>query len=114
MTRLALLGSPIDSALSPVLHRAAYAAMGLPWTYHALECRSQDLPCFLGTLEDGWRGFSLTMPLKRTVVPLLDEASQTAGKARTACAVRALTLVLLELSPRERGRTCPRGGSGRS
>ncbi len=31
MNRLALLGSPVDGALSPVLHRAAYAAMGLAW-----------------------------------------------------------------------------------
>ncbi|MDT0445632.1 shikimate dehydrogenase [Streptomyces johnsoniae] len=77
MTRLALLGSPVDGALSPVLHRAAYAAMGLPWTYHAIECQPQDLPRFLGALDGSWRGFSLTMPLKRTVVPLLDEASET-------------------------------------
>lgn len=71
MKRLALLGSPVDAALSPVLHRAAYAAMGLPWTYHAIECRSQDLPRFLASLGEGWGGFSLTMPLKRTVLPLL-------------------------------------------
>ncbi|MEU9288750.1 hypothetical protein AB0D57_29735 [Streptomyces sp. NPDC048275] len=70
MTRLALLGSPVDGALSPVLHQAAYTAMGLPWTCH--QCSPPDLPRFLGTLDGSWRGFSLTMPLKRTVVPLLD------------------------------------------
>lgn len=32
MTQLALLGSPVHSALSPLLHRAAYATLGLPWT----------------------------------------------------------------------------------
>ncbi|MFF9074632.1 hypothetical protein ACF1A9_20350 [Streptomyces sp. NPDC014872] len=63
MTRLALLGSPGDAALSPALHRAAYTAMGLPWTYHAIECRPQDLPRLLGSLDGSWRGFSLTMPL---------------------------------------------------
>ncbi|WP_443074189.1 hypothetical protein [Streptomyces sp. NBC_01456] len=50
---------------------------GAAWTYHAIECRPQDLPRLLGSLDGSWRGFSLTMPLKRTVVPLLDEASQT-------------------------------------
>ncbi|AVH55555.1 MULTISPECIES: shikimate dehydrogenase [Streptomyces] len=84
MTRLALLGSPVDAALSPVLHRAAYAAMGLPWTYHAIACQPQDLPRFLGTLDGSWRGFSLTMPLKRTVVPLLDEASETVTRIGAA------------------------------
>ncbi|MGQ4453198.1 shikimate dehydrogenase [[Kitasatospora] papulosa] len=84
MTRLALLGSPVNGALSPVLHRAAYKAMGLPWTYHAIECPPQDLPHFLGTLDGGWRGFSLTMPLKRTVVPLLDETSETVTRIGAA------------------------------
>ncbi|MDQ1031513.1 shikimate dehydrogenase [Streptomyces umbrinus] len=84
MTRLALLGSPVDAALSPALHRAAYTAMGLPWTYHAIECQPQDLPRFLGALDGSWRGFSLTMPLKRTVVPLLDEASQTVTRIGAA------------------------------
>ncbi|MER5822691.1 hypothetical protein ABT086_10540 [Streptomyces mirabilis] len=78
MTRLALLGSPVDGALSPVLHQAAYTAMGLPWTYHATECRPPDLPRFLGTHDGSWRGFSLTMPLKRTVGPLL-EVSRSLG-----------------------------------
>ncbi|MFE9882565.1 shikimate dehydrogenase [Streptomyces sp. NPDC005784] len=84
MTRLALLGFPLDGALSPVLHQAAYAAMGLPWTYHAIECLPQDLPRFLDTLDDSWGGFSLTMPLKRTVVPLLDEVSETVSRIGAA------------------------------
>lgn len=58
--------------------------MGLPWTYHAIECRSQDLPRFLASLDDSWGGFSLTMPLKRTVVPLLDEASETVWRIGAA------------------------------
>ncbi|HZE32007.1 MAG TPA: shikimate dehydrogenase, partial [Actinoallomurus sp.] len=37
MTRAAVLGSPIAHALSPVIHRAAYAALGLDWTYDAVE-----------------------------------------------------------------------------
>ncbi|MFF3128332.1 shikimate dehydrogenase family protein [Streptomyces sp. NPDC057908] len=84
MTRLALLGFPADGALSPILHRAAYTAMGLPWTYHTIECRPQDLPGFLRTLDGSWRGFSLTMPLKRTVVPLLDEVSETVARIGAA------------------------------
>jgi shikimate dehydrogenase len=72
MTRAAVLGSPIAHSLSPTLHRAAYAALGLDWTYEAVECREEDLP---GLLERPWAGLSLTMPLKRAVLPLLDEVS---------------------------------------
>ncbi|HEY7486554.1 MAG TPA: shikimate dehydrogenase [Streptosporangiaceae bacterium] len=75
--RAAVLGSPVAHSLSPVLHRAAYAALGLTgWTYEAIECREADLP---GVLEAGpWAGLSLTMPLKRAVLPLLDAVSDLA------------------------------------
>lgn len=80
--RCAVLGRPIAHSLSPVLHRAAYAELGLDWRYDAVETAEADLPGFLASLDDTWRGLSLTMPLKRTVVPLLDELSERAAVAR--------------------------------
>jgi len=82
--RCAVLGSPIAHSLSPVLHRAAYAAVGLDWSYDAREVREDDLASFLDTLDGTWRGLSLTMPLKRSVVPLLDQLSQGAAQALAA------------------------------
>ncbi|GAQ54833.1 shikimate dehydrogenase [Streptomyces acidiscabies] len=82
--RLALLGSPVDAALSPVLHRAAYRALGLNWTYQAIDCTPEQLPAFLAGLDDTWAGLSLTMPLKRAAVPLLDEVSDTVKATGTA------------------------------
>ena len=79
-----MVGTPIRHSLSPVLHRAAYAALGLDWTYDAHELAEDDLPAFLDGLDDTWRGLSLTMPLKRTVVPLLDELTDRAAQARAA------------------------------
>jgi shikimate dehydrogenase len=71
--RAAVLGSPIAHSLSPVLHRAAYRALGLAdWTYEAIECDEAHLPGLLDSLGPGWAGLSLTMPLKRAVLPLLD------------------------------------------
>lgn len=70
-TRLAVLGSPISHSRSPALHRAAYRALGLPWTYEAIEVTDADLPQFLAERDDSWRGLSLTMPLKNVVVPAL-------------------------------------------
>ena len=82
--RCAVLGCPIAHSLSPTLHRAAYAALGLDWEYDAREVREHELPDFLAGLDESWRGLSLTMPLKRAVVPLLDELSERAVQARAA------------------------------
>lgn len=62
--RAAVLGHPISHSLSPVLHRAAYAALGLDWTYEAIDVDEGDLASFLATAGDEWAGLSLTMPLK--------------------------------------------------
>jgi shikimate dehydrogenase len=68
-----VLGSPIAHSLSPVLHAAAYQALGLTdWTYEAIECDEARLPGLLASLGPDWAGLSLTMPLKRAVLPLLD------------------------------------------
>lgn len=78
--RAAVLGSPIAHSLSPELHRAAYRALGLSgWTYDRFEVTEQTLASFLRELDGPWAGLSLTMPLKRAVLPLLDEVSQTAA-----------------------------------
>jgi shikimate dehydrogenase len=77
VSRAAVLGAPIAHSLSPVLHRAAYAALGLDWTYEAIECHEDGLPAVLASPEP-WAGLSLTMPLKRAVLPLLDEVSDLA------------------------------------
>lgn len=74
-----MLGKPIEHSLSPVLHRSAYAAMGLDtWTYGAYECDEAGLADFLERLGDGWAGLSLTMPLKRMALKLADEVSDLA------------------------------------
>ena len=77
--RAAVIGSPIDHSLSPVLHRAAYAQLGLDWAYDAIEVDSAGLAEFLAGCGPEWAGLSLTMPLKRSVLPLLDDASELVG-----------------------------------
>ncbi|MEU4924060.1 shikimate dehydrogenase [Streptomyces parvus] len=78
--RAAVLGSPIAHSLSPVLHRAAYAELGLEhWSYDRFEVDEAALPGFIEGLDTSWAGLSLTMPLKRAIIPLLDEVSATAA-----------------------------------
>ncbi|MFE7413407.1 shikimate dehydrogenase [Streptomyces laurentii] len=78
--RAAVLGSPIAHSLSPVLHRAAYRELGLDdWSYDRFDVDELALPGFVGGLDASWAGLSLTMPLKRAVIPLLDEITDTAA-----------------------------------
>ncbi|MCW2598534.1 MAG: shikimate-5-dehydrogenase [Frankiales bacterium] len=74
--RAAVLGSPVAHSLSPALHRAAYTALGLDWTYDAVEVTSEGLEAFVTGLGPEWCGLSLTMPLKRTVLPMLTSVSE--------------------------------------
>jgi shikimate dehydrogenase len=81
----AVLGSPIAHSLSPVLHRAAYRALGLAgWTYQAIECDEAGLPGLLAGCGPDWAGLSLTMPLKRAVLPLLDRTEPLATETGAA------------------------------
>lgn len=73
MTRKAgVLGHPISHSLSPVLHRAAYAELGLDWDYQAYDVESGGLQEFLARVDRDWAGLSLTMPLKVEAVALVD------------------------------------------
>ncbi|WP_169064239.1 shikimate dehydrogenase [Geodermatophilus dictyosporus] len=71
--RAAVLGRPVAHSLSPLLHRAAYAALGLTgWTYDRLDLGPEDLPVLLAGLGAEWRGFSVTMPCKQAAVAVAD------------------------------------------
>lgn len=85
-TRLAVLGSPIAHSKSPRLHQAAYRELGLDWDYGSADVTGESLPGFVRGLGAEWRGLSLTMPLKRDVLPLLawrDELVDLTGGANT-------------------------------
>ncbi len=86
--RAAVLGSPIAHSLSPVLHRAGYAAAGLAgWEYDAHEVDAAGLAAFVGALGEEWRGLSLTMPLKEVAAEV---ATTVDDVARRTAAVNTL------------------------
>ena len=80
--RAAVLGHPIAHSLSPVLHRAAYRQLGLSWRYDAVDVEPRGLAAFLAGLGPEWVGLSLTMPLKETVLDLLDVVEPQAAEVR--------------------------------
>jgi shikimate dehydrogenase len=75
-----VLGKPIGHSLSPVLHRAAYRALGLAgWSYTAIECDEPGLPGLLAASGEEVVGYSCTMPLKRQVLRVAASATAEAS-----------------------------------
>ncbi|PWJ25357.1 shikimate dehydrogenase [Branchiibius hedensis] len=71
VNRAAVLGKPVAHSLSPVLHQAAYAELGLTdWTYERFEVGQGELASFVGERDETWRGFSVTMPAKEDAYAL--------------------------------------------
>jgi shikimate dehydrogenase len=79
-TQLAgLIGWPVAHSLSPAMHNAAAAALGLDLVYLPLPVRPDNLPAAVhGLAVLGFLGVNVTVPHKETVIPLLDEVDPTA------------------------------------
>lgn len=89
--RAAVLGHPVAHSLSPVLHRAAYASLGLTdWRYEVHDVDSHELVPFLSGLDSSWAGLSLTMPLKQEALRAVDVVQPLAD------AVGAVNTILLQ------------------
>ncbi|GGK39526.1 shikimate dehydrogenase [Nocardia camponoti] len=84
--KAAVLGKPIAHSKSPLLHAAAYQALGLDWTYERVECDAAALPGFVAGLGPEWVGLSVTMPGKEAALAFADERTERAvlvGSANT-------------------------------
>ena len=86
--RFAVLGHPIAHSLSPAMHRAAFARLGLPHTYEAIDVPDRDaLAAWVARLREGViAGANVTLPHKVAVLDLVDdvdESARTIGAANT-------------------------------
>lgn len=68
--RCAVVGHPVSHSLSPALHRAGYARLGLDWTYDTVDVEPGGLPELVSGLDASWRGLSVTMPHKSAAARL--------------------------------------------
>lgn len=90
MITYALFGQPAAGSLSPAMHNAAFAALGLDARYEAVEVGAGELAAALETaVSRGFGGLNLTVPHKVAGVALCDRLSAT---ARAAGAVNTLVL----------------------
>lgn len=85
--RCAVIGSPIAHSLSPAMHRAAYAELGLDWEYGVVEVPRGGVAALIEGLDVSWRGLSVTMPNKPELLDLpgatIDPAARLAGGGNT-------------------------------
>jgi shikimate dehydrogenase len=86
-TRVAVLGHPIGHSRSPAMHNAAFAALGMDWSYEAIDVEPARFSEVVRALPaQGYAGANVTIPHKVRALELADSASATAqavGAANT-------------------------------
>ena len=76
---LGVIGHPVEHSLSPAMHNAAIAHLGLDYAYLPLPVKPEDLAAALqGFAAIGLVGFNATIPHKQAIVPFLSEVSPVA------------------------------------
>jgi shikimate dehydrogenase len=75
----------VEHSLSPVLHGAAFAALGLDgWSYERIRCDERRLPSLVAGADADWVGFSVTMPGKRAALEVATEVTPRAAAVGAA------------------------------
>lgn len=76
-----VLGDPVRHSLSPAMHNAAIAALGLDWAYLALPVAAADLAVVLRALAAiDCRGLNVTLPHKQAAAGLAEELTPLARR----------------------------------
>ncbi len=76
---LGIIGNPVEHSLSPVMHNAAIAHLGLDYIYVPFPVKQADLEkAIAGFAAVNLKGFSITIPHKQTIIPLLAEITDDA------------------------------------
>ena len=65
-----VIGSPVEHSLSPLLHREAYAFLGIEGNYQRNEVLLGTLGQFFNENQDSFDYLSITMPLKEEALTL--------------------------------------------
>ena len=74
-----IIGNPVRHSMSPAMHNAAFAELGMNRVYVPMEVSDIEQG-IAGLRALGFRGVSVTVPHKETVMPFLDEIDPVAEK----------------------------------
>ncbi len=105
--KVGVIGWPVSQSLSPVIHNAAFEALGLDWVYLPLQVPPGELPRAVAGLPAlGFAGANVTMPHKTEAAELVDALSEDAARTR---AVNTIVVpgVGAERIPRPAGEDAP-------
>ena len=76
-----IIGDPIGHSMSPAIHNAAFAEMGIDYMYVPFRVRQEQLgKAIQGMRALNIRGLNVTIPHKVTVIPFLDELDPLAER----------------------------------
>ena len=76
---ICLIGSPVEHSMSPAMHNAAFAKLGVDYCYLAFDVQPEQLETAIkGLRELGFAGANVTMPCKTHVLQYLDELTPAA------------------------------------
>ncbi len=91
--KVGLIGWPVAHSVSPAMHNAAFAALGLDWQYELLPVRPRGLARRMATLlKQGYRGFNVTVPHKQAVLRL-KQVREVEASAAEIGAANTLTVI---------------------
>ena len=78
--RYAIMGDPVSHSLSPAMHNAAFAELGIDAEYEAVEVKAEEIDGFIKTVRSDFAGLNVTVPHKCSVMKHLDWVDDYAAR----------------------------------
>ena len=79
MKKYLVIGNPIEHSLSPLLHNFWIKKYGINAIYEKQLVEKNDIAKILNDIkENKFQGINVTVPFKKSVIPFLDQLSDTA------------------------------------
>lgn len=87
--KVGLISWPIEHSLSPIMHNAAFEALGMDWTYLPLPTKEQHLENGIHGLKAlSFEGCNVSVPYKTKVIQYLDEIDSTVQKMKAVNTIK--------------------------
>ena len=79
-----VIGNPISHSLSPIMHNAAFKALGINALYMPCHISPEHLSFVVNAIKTfNFQGINVTIPFKQTIIPFLDEIDGDSNYTRS-------------------------------